>query len=56
MIGDQLSGKVRSRERGKLDELRGKSVILEVQVCERELYALRFSYQSHLGEHLRGRL
>ena len=56
ITGDELFGKVRRRERENLDELRGKSVILEVQVREGELYALRSPYQVHLGEYPRDRL
>jgi len=56
ITGDELFGKVRWRERDNLDELKGKSVILEVQVREGELYALRFSYQVHLGQFPRNRL
>jgi hypothetical protein len=54
--GDELRGTVRWRERKNLDELKGKSVILEVQVREGELYALRTAYHVHLGEHVRDRL
>ena len=39
-----------------LDELKGKAVLLEVHVREGELYALRFPYRIHLGEHARDRL
>jgi len=56
ITGDELFGKVRWRERDNLDELKGKSVILEVQVREGELYALRFSYQVHLGQFPRNRV
>ena len=56
ITGDELFGNVRWRDRENLDELKGKSVILEVQVREGELYALRFPYQVHLGEYPRDRL
>jgi hypothetical protein len=39
-----------------MDELKGKTVIIEVQVREGELYALRFPYRVHLGEYPRDRL
>jgi len=51
VTGDQLFGKVRWRERKNLDELKGKQVILEVQVREGELYALRFPYRVLLGDY-----
>ncbi len=54
--GDELCGIVRWRDRKNLDELKGKSVILEVQVREGELFALRFGYRVHLGEHVRDRV
>jgi hypothetical protein len=56
VTGDALAGTVRWRERKNLDELKGKSVIFEVQVREGELYALRFPYRVHLGEHVCDRL
>jgi hypothetical protein len=56
LTGDELFGTVRWRERGNLDELKGRSVILEVHVREGELYALRFPYRVHLGEYARDRI
>lgn len=56
VTGDELFGKIRWRERENLDGLKGTAVILEVQVREGELYALRFPYQVHLGEYPRDRL
>jgi len=56
LTGDELFGKVRWRERENLDELKGKSVIIEVQVREGELYALRFPYRVHLGQFPRDRV
>ena len=56
VTGDALAGTVRWRERKNLDELKGKSVLLEVHVREGELYALRFPYRVHLGEHVCDRL
>ena len=43
--GDAVAGKVHWQERQKLDELKDRPVILEVQVREGELYALRFAYR-----------
>ena len=45
IVGDAVSGKVRWQERDGLDGLKGRPVILEVQVREGELYAMRFSYR-----------
>jgi hypothetical protein len=56
ITGDELFAKVRWRERENMDELKGKTVIIEVQVREGELYALRFPYRVHLGEYPRDRL
>ena len=56
LTGDELFGMIRWRERENLDELKGQSVIIEVQVREGELYALRFPYRVHLGEYSRDRL
>jgi hypothetical protein len=56
VTGDELFGKVSWQERKNLDELKGKSVILEVQIREGELYAMRFPYQVHLGEYPRDRV
>jgi len=56
VTGDELFGKIRWREHENLDGLKGKSVILEVQVREGELYALRFPYRVHLGEYPRDRI
>ena len=49
IIGDAVSGRVRWQEREDLDELKDRPVILEVQVREGELYALRFSYRMALS-------
>ena len=56
IVGDELFAKAQWRQRKNLDELKGKPVILEVQVREGELYALRFSYRVQLGEYAHDRL
>ena len=56
IVGDELFGKVRWRERDNLDELKDRPVILEVHVREGELYALRFPYRVLLGEYPHDRL
>ena len=45
ITGDELFGKVCWREREDLSELQHRPVVLEVQVREGELYALRFVHQ-----------
>ena len=55
LAGDEPSGKIRWRNRENLDELKGKSVIIEVRVREGELYSLRFPYRIHLGQFPRDR-
>ena len=45
ITGDAASGLAQWRERNNLDEIAGRPVILEVQVREGELYALRFDYR-----------
>ena len=49
-VGWVRGNNVRWRKRNNLDELKNKPVILEVNVREGELYALRFSYQVAFGE------
>jgi hypothetical protein len=56
LVGDELAGTLRWRERSNLDELKGKRVMLELHAREAELYALRFGYRVHLGEHIRDRV
>ena len=45
VYGDGVTGLVRWLERDNLDELKERPVIIEVQVREGELYALRFPYR-----------
>lgn len=45
LYGDEVSGVVRWKERDNLNELKERPVILEVEVREGELYALRFPYR-----------
>jgi hypothetical protein len=56
VTGDELFGKVRWHKRENLDELKGRSVVLEVNLREAELYALRFSYWVALGDQPHERL
>jgi hypothetical protein len=56
ITGDELFAKVRWRKRENLDELKGRSVVLEVNLREAELYALRFSYWVALGHQPHERL
>ena len=53
---DELFGKIRWRRRENLDELKDKPVVLEVNVREAELYALRFSCWVVLGEQPHGQV
>ena len=55
VAGDELFGKVRWRNRNNLDELKGKSIMLQIHVREGELYALRFLYQVGLSMLYRGK-
>lgn len=48
--GDELFGKISWKNRNNLDELKGKPIMLQVQVREGELYALRFPYQLLIEE------
>jgi hypothetical protein len=45
VYGDEVCGVVRWKERDNLDELKERPVIIEVEVREGELYALRFPYR-----------
>jgi hypothetical protein len=56
LTGDELFGKLHWRQHQNMDELKDKSVMLELHVREAELYALRFAYRPHLGEHVCDRL
>ena len=48
--GDEPDGLVHWSERDNLDELTDRPVVLEIQVREAELYALRFSYHLAPGQ------
>lgn len=56
LVGDELTGTLRWRERKNLDELKDRRVMLELHVREADLYALRFPYRVHLGEYIRDRV
>ncbi|MCD4669300.1 MAG: hypothetical protein K8S14_02515 [Actinomycetia bacterium] len=53
--GDEIFGKACWRNRNNLDELKGRSIMLQVHVCEGELYALRFPYQVGLAMRYSGK-
>ena len=50
ITGNELFGKVRWSNRNNLDELKGKSIMLQVHVRDGELYAMRFQYQVGFGK------
>jgi len=48
--GDELFGKISWQNRNNLDELKDKPIMLQIHVCEGELYSLRFPYQILIEE------